>query len=91
MPRKRVRKAARQPAVEAPRAEPDEAVEGRPESGDLRLLARVFALRFVRGVMNSQQKVAFLVGSGFSQAEVAGMLLMNPTTVRTALHKIRNK
>ncbi len=91
-PRKRVRRAprAREAAVEAPVDAGDVEAE-RGESYDLRVLAKVFALRFVRSIEQSQDKVAFLVGAGFSQAEVADMLLMNPTTVRTNLFNARKK
>lgn len=59
--------------------------------GDIRVLARVFALRFARGIKTNQEKVGYLIGAGFSQGEVAAMLHMNSTTVRTTLFNVRER
>jgi DNA-directed RNA polymerase specialized sigma24 family protein len=48
------------------------------------------ALQTARAVPEGD-RIAFLVGAGFGQAEVAEMLHLNPTTVRTALHRFRKK
>ncbi len=62
--------------------------DGSAQVGDIRVLARVLALRFAKAY-DHFDRLGFLVGAGFSQSEVAEMLNMNPTSVRTGLHRIR--
>ncbi len=67
-----------------------ESNEGSAGVSDTRVLARVLALQAVCS-SPAEDKVRFLVGAGFSQAETATMLHMNPVSVRTALHRLRKR
>lgn len=60
----------------------------REDDSDVRVLARVLALRFVRA-SPPREKVSFLKGAGFSQAEIADMLGIDPVTVRVHVHNAR--
>lgn len=66
------------------------AAEASAPLSDLRLLARALALHAIRAE-SPEDRVAFLVGAGFSQAETATMLHMNPISVRTKLHRLRKR
>jgi hypothetical protein len=68
----------------------EDASEGSGEVSDLRVLARVLALQTAWSIP-ADERVVFLVGAGFGQAEAAAMLHMNPISVRTALHRHRNR
>jgi hypothetical protein len=64
--------------------------EGNGEESDVRLLARVLALRFVRA-WAFREKVVFLKGAGFSVREIALMLNAGAPTIRAELHHSRKK
>jgi DNA-binding CsgD family transcriptional regulator len=60
------------------------------DSNALNKIANLLALQTV-AEMSREEQVRALDASGFSNAEVAGILGINPTTVRTTLHRVRKK
>lgn len=69
---------------------PDANDDAAPPVSDTRVLARVLALRFTRRD-EYKDRMAFLIGAGFSRAEIASMLNITSTSVRTALHRMRKR
>jgi DNA-directed RNA polymerase specialized sigma24 family protein len=53
-------------------------------------LTNVVALSAVRG-LEKQEQVVLLAGAGYAPTEIATMLSMNATTVRTTIHRMKKK
>lgn len=72
------------------RRQTQEGASERAAPSDLRVLARVLALQAIANA-KPDEKLAFLLGAGFRQAEVAEMLGLNPISIRTAMHRRRKR